>query len=691
MATDAMGPDVNNNVPEVLKGFSLITVDVSSLQKLLITLAQQVEICQKDATSMKTEMENLKIAKRLEALEYGMEELSDELKYLPQASSDRPPSEGKDPVPKRNNSIAASMLSTEESSEVAQLAVAASQEARSESNRAMKEVALLKERLTQLERKAEAVWGVQENDAQLKAGMARLKTDMDEVVASMAEQAGIARSTQEAVLKIESLAGRQEESMRDMTDKLHVYEIGAMKAADEKREMMAKMDTAVHQLWDHVKAVDTSITQRMQAQEASQLGTVSEVNAAKVSLNAAIQRGEDLKRQLQALENKMESVNTQVAAALSPLHNRIASVAERTDEILRNKLDKADAISAEFVHNSVSRVMEAADRKADQTLTMVQGLETRFEDLESRKPDRDDVVFIHDFNARLLTHANDMDVRLDHLKRDIILAIDTKADSDTLASVDQRLTARISSLEAAILKGLKAISDKVAAALGEKLDISKFNEFKVLIKATLADLDDRLRDWSPTARAYRNPMDSGGFGATSCLCCDSKVSGARQLRQMGFGDEHRCMVPEKLPLVEPWHATINNEPIGAFHNAKAAKQRRDKENAAARSGGTTISESMPNRPGSGNSSPTPKVLSAFDVPLPLSREGSGGRLGGSPKNRIREDSISSQIAQGKIPARKVNMRNSGRGGQGGDDQGLTSWDGLAPDDESSPLTIDARG
>lgn len=50
-----------------------------------------------------------------------------------------------------------------------------------------------------------------------------------------------------------------------------------------------------------------------------------------------------------------------------------------------------------------------------------------------------------------------------------------------MAALEARQGARLASLEGAILKGLKAISDKVSAALAEKLDVTKFNEFKVQV------------------------------------------------------------------------------------------------------------------------------------------------------------------------------------------------------------------
>ncbi len=49
--------------------------------------------------------------------------------------------------------------------------------------------------------------------------------------------------------------------------------------------------------------------------------------------------------------------------------------------------------------------------------------------------------------------------------------------------MELRLGGRVEGLEVAILKGLKAISDKVSAALAEKLDLLRFNEFKMQVRA----------------------------------------------------------------------------------------------------------------------------------------------------------------------------------------------------------------
>lgn len=74
-----------------------------------------------------------------------------------------------------------------------------------------------------------------------------------------------------------------------------------------------------------------------------------------------------------------------------------------------------------------------------------------------------------------------------------------------------------------------------------RLCISMFtNVSKSLkVRAILADIEDRLRDWSPAARGTKAPLDgSGATGATSCLCCDQRVRSVRDLQvktQCAFG------------------------------------------------------------------------------------------------------------------------------------------------------------
>jgi hypothetical protein len=59
--------------------------------------------------------------------------------------------------------------------------------------------------------------------------------------------------------------------------------------------------------------------------------------------------------------------------------------------------------------------------------------------------------------------------------------VSLKADREEVVALEGRQGTRMASLEGAILKGLRAISDKVSAALAQKLDLDKFSEFKVQV------------------------------------------------------------------------------------------------------------------------------------------------------------------------------------------------------------------
>lgn len=103
-----------------------------------------------------------------------------------------------------------------------------------------------------------------------------------------------------------------------------------------------------------------------------------------------------------------------------------------------------------------------------------------------------------------------------------------KAEREELAAVDTRLGGRISNLEAAILKGLKAVSNKVSTALAAKADLSSFSEFRAAVSSELADIERRLRGWNATASGQKAPTD--GSSGPTCLSCDARVRGARDLQ-----------------------------------------------------------------------------------------------------------------------------------------------------------------
>ncbi len=139
------------------------------------------------------------------------------------------------------------------------------------------------------------------------------------------------------------------------------------------------------------------------------------------------------------------------------------------------------------------------------------------------------------------------------------------------------------------------------------------------MRAILADVEDRLRDWSPAARGMKAPLDgSGAVGASSCLCCDARVRSVRDLQvsalrscaagtdltwqcdlcpalqSMGFGAADKVLSPERLPITEPLLPSIHKQPdVSASVNAKLAKRRTDVNSLLRSSGGQPVIESLP--------------------------------------------------------------------------------------------------
>jgi len=88
---------------------------------------------------------------------------------------------------------------------------------------------------------------------------------------------------------------------------------------------------------------------------------------------------------------------------------------------------------------------------------------------------------------------------------------------------------------------------------------------------------------------------SGALGASSCLCCDSRVRSVRDLQSMGFSAADRVFSPEKLPATEALLPSINRSPnTAAHHNAKLPQHRKkDAAESLRKSIPPDLNEAMP--------------------------------------------------------------------------------------------------
>lgn len=193
------------------------------------------------------------------------------------------------------------------------------------------------------------------------------------------------------------------------------------------------------------------------------------------------------------------------------------------------------------------------------------------------------------------------------------------------------------------------------------------------VRAILADVEDRLRDWSPAAIGVKATLAmDGSAGATTCLLCDTRVRAARDLRAMGFNETDRVFSPEKLPAADglfPSIAVSRNPVLGAHNNARMVGKQADK---AERLRGAThgiMTESIPApRPAS------PSVLPPAALGLNSSDPGSQISLpppskGSIPTKhqkamKVEVETISGAISKGQVPGTSSSMRSTGRGSAG---------------------------
>ncbi|KAG2446925.1 hypothetical protein HYH02_008080 [Chlamydomonas schloesseri] len=452
----------------------------------------------------------------------------------------------------------------------------------------VQEVVALRDRLGAMERKAEALWHVQEDDEALRGAVERLRADVVSLQGSVQEAQASAAAAANHAERQAADAAEGVLYVKELQDRVHTLELGAIKSTDERREVASKYESNVSQIWDQLRHVEGSLAQRLTMAETSHVAALQEVDEAKEATSEVMQRVDDVKRHTSALEVKLDSFNTQVAAAINPLHNALAAAAEKLEALSASKQDTAAAIKQADVELGVARAIEHADRRGDNLLKAIAGVEARLESLADSTPNKGEVVLTSDLEALLTEHARELDAHLDRLKGDLLGAVAAKADREELGGVDLRLGGRLEGLEGALLKGLRAISDKVSAALAEKLDLTKFSEFKLQVRAILADVEDRLRDWSPlalgtkaqlgtdgfnTGGAGGGGMGGGGAGAPTCLLCDSRVRTARDLRAMGFQESDRVFTPDRLPLTDPLLPSIQGNraaSMGAHLNARLA-------------------------------------------------------------------------------------------------------------------------
>ena len=174
----------------------------------------------------------------------------------------------------------------------------------------------------------------------------------------------------------------------------------------------------------------------------------------------------------------------------------------------------------------------------------------------------------------------------------------------------------------------------------------------LVVRAILADVEDRLRDWSPISGGMKAPLDgsTGTAGASSCLLCDRRVRSSSEVKQSQqtsvLTAADRIFAPEKLPEgLLPSISERAGSPSAA-KNAKFASRKKDTA-ALLNQLSVTVPEGLPSSP-----KPPPGAMMGTANLLDMS-----GLTSGSP-SKVEVETVSGSIAAGRLPAK------SGGGGGG---------------------------
>lgn len=241
--------------------------------------------------------------------------------------------------------------------------------------------------------------------------------------------------------------------------------------------------------------------------------------------------------------------------------------------------DVKDAVTREDVEKLCSNAVEAASRISEDAGQRISTLEEQLEMVSESKADRANSVCQEEVAQQIHAAIEAADSALEDSHRTLATTMAGKAEEGDVQRLEKRLSGRLSTLESAILKGLKAISDKVASALTEKASNEDYGAFKLQVHAALNDLFKATYQKASGARAVL----FGGKRSSACLSCEAHVSTNPEECRAAIHDSfaNRMFTPEALPEIENFRPTIgqisSSDPTGASFNAGLMRKKREKE------------------------------------------------------------------------------------------------------------------
>ncbi|KAK9820331.1 hypothetical protein WJX72_009055 [[Myrmecia] bisecta] len=556
MAAEAM-PSLS---PGDLLGSGLISIDFSGLTQFIKKLALQVQ----ENTRELAESQSATAALRQEVgdLKAQLSQSTTSEQHLngPASSSIQGPKQG-------------ASMTTDEAVAYARLAA---DEAKGEAARAGQKVLLLIEQLNTLERKvASVVSGSAKGRAAAPSTGDGTHRDVEMALLHASTAREIAENAGEEAAQLVSETQQAAAELKDLRKRMAAAEAGIADRASESQHRLSDVTASIKTLQDRITGASArteTVVLRLDTRSAELrqefLDRLTDQN------NRLQIQYDKLHTTMDAASHKVETTAASLSTGLLPINQRLVSLVERVAQVERDALKAADVVSPADLEKALSRCNEAPRNRFTLLETHINHLEGRLEECMYQKADRADVALKADVERKLAQVQQDLEHLIHDLEKRMEDALLGKADIASITAVEQRLHTRASQLETALLQGLRTLSDKMAAAVALKADLQEMQDFKVHIKAAIADLRDLMRDTAPSGLATHKQPDGQ---VTLCLSCDQPVRAASVVPSHHDGQNGASSSGPGRSSAEGWHNTFggmsSTELVGASHNARLAAER----------------------------------------------------------------------------------------------------------------------
>lgn len=103
-------------------------------------------------------------------------------------------------------------------------------------------------------------------------------------------------------------------------------------------------------------------------------------------------QAEDTSREVSGLDHKIDSLAASLAAALEPIHKRLQTLTDASDELRLGKEDRANCVHGDELEAAMARVLATSDERLAASKALVASLSAVTERLHAEKVDRSEAL-----------------------------------------------------------------------------------------------------------------------------------------------------------------------------------------------------------------------------------------------------------------------------------------------------------